>query len=144
MAPSDGSMNADANPPVHPGRRQRFGLRFGAVFVFGIELSGYSDALFFGHACWDFGSVINSHSNIRRKGPGFRRFGTSTHGSAHQGVASGQLAKRNQPTDAIQRKAATTSCRGVLAFPAEHGKWHGTRFIFFKTATYWNGLMKRL
>ena len=60
VAPGNGGMNTDANPPIHPGRRQRFGLRFGAIFVFGIELCRYSDALFFGHAYRDFGSVINS------------------------------------------------------------------------------------
>jgi hypothetical protein len=42
-------MYPDANLPVHPSRRQRFRLRFWAVFVFGVELGRYSDA-FVGHA----------------------------------------------------------------------------------------------
>jgi hypothetical protein len=57
IAPGYGGMDTDANFPVHPGGRQGFGLRFRAVFVFGVELCGYSDALFFGHACRDFCSV---------------------------------------------------------------------------------------
>ena len=60
VPPRDGGVDADAHPAIHPGRRQRFGLRFWAVFVFGVELGRYSDALFFGHACRDFSSVLNS------------------------------------------------------------------------------------
>src|SRR5207302_6315276 len=51
VAPGDGGVDADSDFTIHPGWRQGFGLRFRAVFVFGIELRRYGDALFFGHAC---------------------------------------------------------------------------------------------
>jgi hypothetical protein len=46
VAARDGGVNTDAQAAIHPGRRQRFGLRFRAVLVFWIEFGDASERLF--------------------------------------------------------------------------------------------------